>query len=412
MEERNQAQLNAAEIIGMDAHSRKLSLCLARKEGERYFKVKSIATTLDALEATYLKQLPPGVQTVLEASTNSFDIVRRLAAIGRDARVLCSDVLSGLSRQDRINDAIDAEKLALTALRRGDDLRTVMTPSPRGTEMRETYFAYRDAKKDATRAANRLWSFCSRHGLDVDKRMGKKRCEAILAEGEKRGWSPLLLARAQGLADDWKHAAERCDQRERAIDLEVWNSPDMTRLQQVQGVRSITAFALVAFVEDIRRFANPKKLVSYIGLNPYVNDSGDDFSRRKVSPFGRADLKTLFVEAAQSSMRSDTPLTRWAKRLLARGKPWNAVMAAVARKLVTYCWHALMGHPLPSRESQSRTARKLTRLATRVGKDVRTAAGHSSVAAYVAATCSSLYGHLPQKAEKEAQNSKKLPVAS
>ena len=186
----------------------------------------------------------------------------------------------------------------------------------------------------------------------------------------------------------------------------------MTRLQQVQGVRSITAFALVAFVEDIRRFANPKKLVSYIGLNPYVNDSGDDFSRRKVSPFGRADLKTLFVEAAQSSMRSDTPLTRWAKRLLARGKPWNAVMAAVARKLVTYCWHALMGHPLPSRESQSRTARKLTRLATRVGKDVRTAAGHSSVAAYVAATCSSLYGHLPQKAEKEAQNSKKLPVAS
>lgn len=396
----------------MDAHSRKLSLCLARKEGGCYFKVKSISTTLDALETTYLKQLPPGAQTVLEASTNSFDIVRRLAAIGRDARVLCSDVLAGLSRQDRVNDRIDAEKLALTALRRGGDLRTVMTPSPRGTEMRETYFAYRDARKDATRAANRLWSFCSRHGLDVDKRMGKKRCAEILAEGKKRGWSPMLLARAQGLADDWTHAAERCDQRERAIDLEVWNNPGMTRLQQVQGVRSITAFALVAFVEDIRRFANPKKLVSYIGLNPYVNDSGDDFSRRKVSPFGRADLKTLFIEAAQSAMRSDTPLTRWAKRLLARGKTWNAVIAAVARKLVAYCWHALMDHPLPSRESESRAARKLSRLAMRVGKDIREANGYATVANYVTATCSVLYGHLPPKEGKEAENGKKLPVAS
>ena len=59
MEPRNQVQLNAAEIIGMDAHSRKLSLCLARKEGDRYFRVTSITTTLDALEATYLNRLPP-----------------------------------------------------------------------------------------------------------------------------------------------------------------------------------------------------------------------------------------------------------------------------------------------------------------------------------------------------------------
>ena len=410
MEPRNQEQ--AAEIIGMDAHSRKLSLCLARREGDRFFKVRSIATTLDALETTYLRQLPPGVQTVLEASTNSFEIVRRLAAIGRDARVLCSDVLSGLSRQDRVNDRIDAENLALTALRRGSDLRTVMTPSPRGTEMRETFFAYRDARKDATRAANRLWSFCSRHGLDLDRRIGKKRCDEILSEGRKRGWSPPLLARAQGLAADWLHAHALCDQRERAIDLEVWNSPGMIRLQQVQGIRSVGAFALVAFVEDVRRFATPAKLVSYIGLNPYVNDSGDGSSRRKVTPFGRADLKSILVEAAQSAMRSDTPLTRWAKRLLARGKPWNAVIAAVARKLATYCWHALMGHPLPSRESEPRTARKLSRLAMRVGKEVREAAGHPTAAHYATAICSSLYGHLPPRTEKESENPKNHLIAS
>ncbi|MBR4612615.1 MAG: hypothetical protein IKO40_07860 [Kiritimatiellae bacterium] len=45
----------------------------------------------------------------------------------------------------------------------------MFTPSPGGTDMRETFFAYRDARKDATRAANRIWSFCSHHGIDMDR---------------------------------------------------------------------------------------------------------------------------------------------------------------------------------------------------------------------------------------------------
>jgi transposase len=96
----------------MDAHSRKLALCLMRREGGKLVKVKTVATTLDALEGTYRKQMPSGALTVLEASTNSFCIAARLKAIGFDAKVLNSDVLSGLSRQDRVNDRIDAENLA------------------------------------------------------------------------------------------------------------------------------------------------------------------------------------------------------------------------------------------------------------------------------------------------------------
>ena len=61
----------AIEVIGMDAHSRKLALCLVRREGGKLVKVKTVATTLDALEGTYRKQMPSGALTVLEASTNS-----------------------------------------------------------------------------------------------------------------------------------------------------------------------------------------------------------------------------------------------------------------------------------------------------------------------------------------------------
>ena len=43
----HQSQATASGIIGMGTHSRKLFLCPAREEGERCFKVASIATILE-----------------------------------------------------------------------------------------------------------------------------------------------------------------------------------------------------------------------------------------------------------------------------------------------------------------------------------------------------------------------------
>ena len=264
-----------------------------------------------------------------------------------------------------------------------------------------TFFAYRDAKKDSTRAACRIWSFCSRHGLDVDRKIGKKRCHELLAEGKARGWSEPVLRRAAGLVGDWERADALCDERERAIAGEVFRSDVMTRLQQIPGVRSIAAFALFAFVEDIRRFENPKKLVAYIGLNPTVCGSGEKEAKRKVSKFGRGDLKAILVEAAQTVMRTDTPLAKWAKHLTAKGKDRQVAVVALARKIAVLCWHIMMGHPAPSRERLRATAAKLTRLAHRVGKDTIRATGFASVKEFVAATCSTIYSHLPEKVDSE-----------
>lgn len=399
MHERSQSNPTnrpVAEAIGMDAHSRKIVLCHMRRVGDAIEKVRTVHTTLVALEKTYLAQMPAGVPTVLEASTNSFDIARRLSSIGREARVLCSDVLSGLSRQDRINDRIDAENLARASLRYGGELRTVFQPSPLGTERRETFFAYRDARKDQTRAANRVWSFCCRHGLDVDRRITERRCKDLLAEVASRDWLRPLARRAEGLVEDWRHAAQTSKLRQKDIECAVFADPGMTRLQQVPGIRAIGAFAIVTFVEDVRRFENPKKFVAYIGLNPTVNGSGEKEARRGVSHYGRTDLKTIFVEAAQTVLRTDSPMARWAKHLLAQKKHWNVAICALARKLAVLCWHILMGHPVPDREGQAATMRKLDRLTRCVGRAVVKAAGYASSSEYVRAITATLYGHLPE----------------
>jgi transposase len=371
-------------------------LCHLRRVGDAIEKVRTVHTTLGALETTYLAQMPADVPTVLEASSNSFDIARRLADIGRPAKVLCSDVLSGLSRQDRVNDRIDAENLARAFLRYGSELRTVFQPSPLGTVRRETFFTYRDARKDQTRCANRIWSFCCRHGLDVDRRITERRCRDLLAQTAARDGLRPFAGRAKGLVEAWRQAARTAKACQKAIEREVFADPDMTRLQQVPGIRFIGAFAIVAFAEDIRRFGNSKKFVSYIGFNPTVNASGEKEGRRSVSRYGRADLKAIFVEGAQSALRTDSPMARWAKHLLAKGKAWNVVVCTLARKLAVLCWHILMGHPAPDRERQPATTLKLDRLARCVGQSTVRAAGYASASEYVSSATLRFYGHLPE----------------
>ena len=88
-------------LVGMDAHSKKIVLCLTHwQHGSDPVVLKTISTTLDALEGTYQNNIPPDATTVLEATTNAFSIVRRLRAIGHpNAKVLAADTLAGFARR-------------------------------------------------------------------------------------------------------------------------------------------------------------------------------------------------------------------------------------------------------------------------------------------------------------------------
>jgi len=89
------------------------------------------------------------------------------------------------------------------------------------------------------------------------------------------------------------------------------------------------AFALGALIGDIQRFAHPRKLVKYLGLDPACDDSGQSQWRGGIGGHGRKDVRCLLIEAAQSILRSSqTPLAQWGKRLLARKSSVNLVVAA------------------------------------------------------------------------------------
>jgi hypothetical protein len=192
--------------------------------------------------------------------------------------------------------------------------------------------------------------------------------------------------------EQFKSALELKGRFQRQIELTVSKDKDMQALMQILGFRFIVSFALVAFVEDVRRFPTPSKLVAYVGLNPRMNSSGKDEGGNAMTSCGIPRLKALVTEAAQISLRrGDAPMHRWARRKLAEGKPYNKVIGALARKMVVYAWHVLMGHPAPNCEMEASFTRKLELLGTRIGRDELRAQGFADKRKFAASIACLFY---------------------
>ncbi len=109
----------------------------------------------------------------------------------------------------------------------------------------------------------------------------------------------------------------------------------------IPGVDATVALSIVAAVGDFARFASPQKLVSYLGLNPRVRQSGGQpASHGRITKQGRTHARTMLVEAAWQAVRGPGPLRAFYQRI-ARRRGNHIAAVAVARKLAVIIWHLL-----------------------------------------------------------------------
>jgi transposase len=109
----------------------------------------------------------------------------------------------------------------------------------------------------------------------------------------------------------------------------------------ITGVNLAVAAGIVAAIGEISRFNSPPKLVSYIGLNPRVRQSGLGAAHHgRISKIGRSHARAMLVEAAWAAAKAPGPLHAFFVRVRAR-RGHQIAAVAVARKLTVLCWHLL-----------------------------------------------------------------------
>jgi transposase len=352
-------------VIGLDAHPDSFTAAVLRGATpaaailEKLFnKIPMAQLKTWASKNTSDKDL-----IVLEASGNSFQIVRTLASIGRKALVLESCQLGKLKEAHANNDKISAIRIGKAYL--AGTAKPVWVPDGLTQERRDWFHAHRKAVKRTTQMNNRLLSYLSDNGVRL------KAATALNEEDLQKvnSWTPRQWQVIQGFLLEIRHAEQQREHWRTLIAQEVSSDPVLLSLVRLCGVRDMVAFAIGAIIGDIKRFSTPRKLVKYVGLNPAFDDSGNEQWSGGIGGHGRKDLRSLLIEAAQSIFRSKSDLAAWGKKLLARKGSLNLAVAAVARKLLTAIWYLMMGRWTPLEEVDQRLKNKLGKIVTHVGPE-------------------------------------------
>ena len=285
---------------------------------------------------------------VLEASGNTFSVAERIARLGLQVHVLESRSVGQVGKTYCATDKEDAVKIARVYL--SGLAHRVWTPDAKAAQRRELFFAHRKA-------------VCVRRpkGLMLSKPGAKAHVLRM------KDWSETQKLILEGMLEDLQQAEARRVRFRALIAEQVASDPDVLKLVRLLGVRHLIAFALAAFIGPIERFANPKKLVAYFGLNPSVNQSGNSGGTGRLSHCGRSDVRSLLIQGAQSILRYGQGAThRWAVALKMR-KGATVAVAALARKLVVAVWYLLRGLFTPLSEIPDNLRTKIHKIATEIG---------------------------------------------
>jgi transposase len=321
--------------IALDVHRDFCEVAIA--DGGQVRLAGRVETSPAALEL-FAQSLAADDQVALEATGNALAIARLIEP--HVARVVLANpkAVKGMTQTGAKTDKIDAR--ALATLLAGGFLPEVGAVDEQTRVLRRRIARRAQLVRQRTREKNQVHAILIRN---------LKRRAPVTDLFGVRGRHRLA---EQALPADECEMVEACLRQIDFLDAEislidkalaelVLASPEMLRLMTLPGVSFVTAAALMAAIGDVSRFPTADHLVSYLGLDPRVRQSGSEKPKHgRISKQGSGEARHVLVEAAWHAQRTYGPLRVFAERIAAR-RGVQVATVAVARKLVVIAWHML-----------------------------------------------------------------------
>lgn len=108
---------------------------------------------------------------------------------------------------------------------------------------------------------------------------------------------------------------------------------DYMLLRSVPGIAGLTAGYILAELGDLRRFSSFKKLASYVGFIPSMQQSGEGLYTGGSTPRANRHIRNMIIEAAWIAIRTDPVMQNYYRSH--PGKNSKAVIFKVGRKLLS-----------------------------------------------------------------------------
>lgn len=369
-------------VVGLDVHPD--SFAGAILEGSDPWRARVVSTSrrveLRELEAWAGRHTQASDILALEASGNAFAVAERLRALGREVKILESHRAGKVGQSYCATDRVDAIKIARIYLSALSPI--VWQPDEKTRERREVFSAYQGVVKEAVRLKQQIKAMLNEHCVRLEKGFRLSHPTALARLVRLREWSPAQAMLLGQLHAGLVGAQARRQQLRRYMAREILAAPELLRLTRLCGISLITLYGLVAAIGDITRFANPRKLAAYFGLNPSVEQSGNYEGPTALKRHGRGAMRALLVQSAKKLLQVANPLQKWGLAVAAR-RGRNKAAVAVARKLCVAVWHVLQGHVIGAIERLDTLHTKLHKFATELGVPAIKELGYETKEAFV-----------------------------
>jgi len=351
----------ARTLVGLDVHATKIVAAVLDAETGELARFR-MGCESDAA-AAFCAALPGPVRATYEAGPTGYGLARELAKRGVACVVAAPSKIPRASGDRVKTDVRDAEHLVRLLL--AGKLHPVRVPGDEEEALRDLVRAREGVRVDLMRCRHRLSKLLLRHGIRFDDgRAWTDRHRQWLATVSLK-WpaAQSTLRDVQGAIDVLCH---RRDELEREILALLPTSPwtvQAGRLRCLRGVDTLTAVGLCAEIGDFERFAKAEQLMSYVGLTPSENTTGEKRRLGAISKTGSGHARRLLVEAAwhyrktptigktlsdrQAGQPPEAIAIAWSAqrrlhrvwaRLEARSKRRTIIAVAAARELSGFCW--------------------------------------------------------------------------
>lgn len=260
----------------------------------------------------WLAALPQPLRGCYEAGPTGFALYRAASAVGLHVDVIAPSK-TPRAPGDRIkSDRKDAELLARLLL--AGQLKIVTVPSPSVEAARHLCRAREQVRSDLMRCRHRVSKLLLLHGrVYPEPSTWTQRHRQWLARQQFDEPATELayldtLAAVDGLVGRKAALDERLSRL--ALKGEWW--PTVARLRCFRGIDTLTALALCLEIGDFARFESPRKLSSWLGLVPALDQSGESRRQGAITKTGSSYARLNYGQPPPATPvpRQRTPATQ------------------------------------------------------------------------------------------------------
>ena len=327
------------KYIGFDISSKDVSVCVIQKnQRERY---TTIGPDAGSMRKFLVNEKKDGsrVHMTFEISGQAGYLYDSLIDCVDSIKVANPDKMTWIYRTSKKNDRMDARKMAV--LLSIGEIPAVYMPTKEVRQWRMVICHRKKLLEGLVATKNRLRALLKSQGISRPLHKGswwKVANRLWLKESSGGGfdvnnmWKLQLSNLLDELEQKEKQIASVTDYLDGYLDKQVGGK----LLMSIRGVGPRTAEAVLAYTDDVERFAGGKEYCGYFGVTPKLDESGDSRRLGHISKKGPSVVRWVLVESSWKVIRYNKSMKSFYERVMAGQKSRKKIaIVAVARKLLS-----------------------------------------------------------------------------